>query len=114
MLQNQNDVGAWLAAVLDGTVAWSLLSASVDAPGGFWLTQPAGLLLSMSLTLVSWRPSATHQPALWAKCISCLSYPRGGENIFTDLVQAGAAYLSGDALRAVIHIGMTFRKVLVV
>ena len=80
----------------------------------FWLMQRAGLILSMSLTLASWRPSATHQPALWAKCISCLSSPLGGENFFTHVVLAGAAYLSGDALGAVIHIGMTFRKVLVV
>ena len=57
-------VGAWLAAVPGGTVAWSLLTASVDAPGGFLAHACAGLLLSRSLTLASWRPSATHQPAL--------------------------------------------------
>ena len=28
-------VGGWPAGVPGGTVAWSLLSASVDAPGGF-------------------------------------------------------------------------------
>ena len=36
------------------------------------------------------------------------SFPWDCEDIFTDLVMAGVAYLSGHSLRAVIHIGMTF------
>ena len=42
------------------------------------------------------------------------SFPWGCEVPFTDLVLAGVACLSGVALRAVIHISVTFRKVLVV